>query len=142
MKTRDGVTVSMRKRGAVISTSVFKGFPTTFTLRRGIQFHASCIHKQPLGTGGQKNLIKIMDEQKEVCPDSNLVWAILCTVSCCVPLGIMAIVKSASVEKLWAQGRYDEARKASADARKYSTWGAIIAVIGFLLYFISMVSIL
>lgn len=28
-------------RGAVISTSVLKGFPSTFTLGRGIQFHAS-----------------------------------------------------------------------------------------------------
>lgn len=33
--------VSMRMRGAVISIFVYKGFPTTFTLGRGIQFHAS-----------------------------------------------------------------------------------------------------
>ena len=27
-------------------------------------------------------------------PDNNLVWAILCTVLCCLPLGIVSIIKS------------------------------------------------
>lgn len=38
--------VSARKRGAVISTSVYEGFPSTCTRGRGIQLHASCIKKQ------------------------------------------------------------------------------------------------
>ena len=77
-----------------------------------------------------------MDEQKNVCPDTNLVWAILCTVLCCLPLGIVAIVKSTSVEKLWNQGRYDEARKAANDAKKFSIWGAVLSLIFIVLYFI------
>lgn len=77
-----------------------------------------------------------MDEQKNVCPDTNLVWAILCTVLCCLPLGIVAIVKSTSVEKLWNQGRYDEAQKAANDAKKFSIWGAVLYVIFIVLYFI------
>lgn len=80
-----------------------------------------------------------MTEQRNICPDSNLVWAILCTVMCCLPLGIVAIVKASSVEKLWHQGRYDEAQKASDDAKKYSIWGAVIAGIGIALYVIVMV---
>ncbi|MBO5251492.1 MAG: CD225/dispanin family protein [Bacteroidaceae bacterium] len=80
-----------------------------------------------------------MSEQRNVCPDSNLVWAILCTVLCCLPLGIVAIVKASSVEKLWVQERYDEAQKASADAKKYSIWGAVIAGIGIALYIIVLV---
>ena len=55
-----------------------------------------------------------MDEQNKYCPDSNLVWAILCTVLCCLPLGIVAIVKATSVEKLWSQGRHYEAQRARA----------------------------
>lgn len=77
-----------------------------------------------------------MDEQKRVCPDTNLVWAILCTVLCCLPLGIVAIVKSSSVEKLWNQGRYDEAQKAADDAKKFSIWGAILSAIFVVLYLI------
>lgn len=79
------------------------------------------------------------NEQKSICPDSNLVWAILCTVLCCLPLGIVAIVKSASVEKLWYQGRHEEAQKAANDAKKYSIWGAVIAGIGIALYIIILV---
>jgi hypothetical protein len=77
-----------------------------------------------------------MSEQKNVCPETNLVWAILCTCLCCLPLGIVAILKATSVEKLWGQERYEEARRASEDAKKYSMWGAIISAIGITLYFI------
>lgn len=80
-----------------------------------------------------------MDEQKNVCPDTNLVWAILCTVMCCLPLGIVAIVKSTSVEKLWLQGRYEEAQKAANDAKKFSIWGAVVAGIGIVLYILLLI---
>lgn len=65
-----------------------------------------------------------------------MVWAILCTVLCCLPLGIVSIIKAASVEKLWNQGREEEARKASEDAKKYAMWGAIISVVVAILYFV------
>ena len=47
-------------RGAVISTSVHKGFPTTFTLGRGIQFHASCIQGRPCGSWRTRKRFVIM----------------------------------------------------------------------------------
>lgn len=78
-------------------------------------------------------------EEKKFCPNTNLVWAILCTVLCCLPLGVVAIVKASSVEKLWAQERYEEAQKAADDAKKYSIWGAVLAAIGILLYVIIFV---
>ncbi|MBX8687368.1 CD225/dispanin family protein [Mycobacterium sp. 20091114027_K0903767] len=64
-----------------------------------------------------------------VQPDSNLVWSILCTVLCCLPLGIVAIVKSTQVSGLWAQGRYAEAQKAADDAKKFAIWGAAVGVV-------------
>jgi hypothetical protein len=36
--------VSMRMRGAVISTSVYHGFPSTFTLGRGISVPRFCVY--------------------------------------------------------------------------------------------------
>ena len=75
-----------------------------------------------------------MNNQNQYCPDTNLVWAILCTVLCCLPLGVVAIVKASSVEKLWREGRYHEAQKASDDAKKFSIWGAIVSAIGIVLY--------
>lgn len=71
-------------------------------------------------------------------PDNNLVWAILCTVLCCLPLGIVAIIKSTKVNELWNQGDKDGAQKAADDAKKFSIWGAGIAVIFIVLYFILM----
>jgi ABC-type Fe3+ transport system permease subunit len=69
-------------------------------------------------------------------PDNNLVWAILCTVLCCLPLGIVAIIKSTKVKELWAQGDHAGAQKAADDAKKYSLWGAGISLIFVVLYFI------
>ncbi|MBN0973077.1 MULTISPECIES: CD225/dispanin family protein [unclassified Gordonia (in: high G+C Gram-positive bacteria)] len=62
-------------------------------------------------------------------PDNNLVWAILSTVLCCLPLGIVSIVKSTSVSKLWAAGDYAGAQKAADEAKKWAMWSAISAVI-------------
>lgn len=69
-------------------------------------------------------------------PDNNLVWAILCTVLCCLPLGIVAIIKSTKVKELWVQGDYAGAQKAADDAKKYSMWGAGIGLIFIVLYVI------
>lgn len=77
----------------------------------------------------------------EFAPDSNLVWAILCTVLCCLPLGIVAIVKSASVDKLWMQGRKEEAKMAAKAAKSYSIWGAVISLVIFVLYFILLLAV-
>ena len=42
------------------------------------------------------------------------------------PSGIVAIVKSASVNGLWAQGRYAEAQAAADSAKKWVTWSVIV----------------
>jgi len=69
-------------------------------------------------------------------PDNNLVWAILCTVLCCLPLGIVAIIKSTKVKELWLQGDHEGAQKAADDAKKYSLWGAGIGLLFVILYVI------
>lgn len=74
-------------------------------------------------------------------PNNNLVWAILTTIFCCLPLGVVAIVKASQVNGLWAQGQYDQARKAADDARKWSMWSAIAGVVLAVLYVIFFVVI-
>ena len=61
-------------------------------------------------------------------PENHLVWAILCTVLCCLPLGIVSIVKASSVNGLWASGDYAGAQQAADDAKKWAMWGAIAGV--------------
>lgn len=69
-------------------------------------------------------------------PDNNLVWAILCTVLCCIPFGIVSIVKASKVNTLWAQGDYVGAQKAASDAKKWAIWGAIIGPLAIILFYI------
>ncbi|WP_421842482.1 CD225/dispanin family protein [Mycobacterium sp.] len=61
-------------------------------------------------------------------PDNYLVWSILVTLFCCLPLGIVAIIKSSQVNGLWAQGRYAEAQASAESAKKFVTWSAGIGV--------------
>ena len=72
-------------------------------------------------------------------PDNNLVWAIICTVLCCLPLGIVAIIKSTKVKELWMSGDHAGAQKAADDAKKYSIWGMVIGGVLVLLYVIFVV---
>jgi Interferon-induced transmembrane protein len=69
-------------------------------------------------------------------PDNYLVWAILSTVFCCLPFGIVSIVYSTKVAGLWAQGQFAEAQAASANAKK---WAIISAIAGPVVYAIFVV---
>jgi hypothetical protein len=62
-------------------------------------------------------------------PDNYLVWAILCTVLCCLPFGIVSIVYSTKVSGLWSQGRYAEAQAAADNAKKWAIIGAIVGAV-------------
>ena len=48
-----------------------------------------------------------------------LVQAILVTLCCCLPFGIVAIIKAAKVNELQAKGNYEEAVAASEEAKKW-----------------------
>lgn len=72
-------------------------------------------------------------------PDNNLVWAILSTLLCCLPLGVVSIVKSTQVSKLWSQGDQAGAERASADAKKWAIWSAVAGVVFMVLYVILVV---
>lgn len=72
-------------------------------------------------------------------PDNNLVWAILSTVFCCLPLGIVAIIKATSVKDLYLRGDYNGAVDAANQAKKWAMWGAILSLIGALLYILFVV---
>nr|WP_243859644.1 CD225/dispanin family protein [Amycolatopsis arida] len=69
-------------------------------------------------------------------PDNNLVWGILTTIFCCLPFGIVSIVKASQVNTLWAQGFAAEAHKAADDARTWAIWSAAATGIVLVLYVI------
>lgn len=73
-------------------------------------------------------------ENKPQRPGSYLALAIISTILCCLPTGIVSIIYATKVNSLYEDGSYDEAIKASKNAK---TWGLVsigIAVLGWVLY--------
>ena len=69
-------------------------------------------------------------------PDNNLVWAILCTLFCCLPLGIVAIINSAKVDDLYRSGDYVGAQEAADKSKKYVQYGLVFGIVVLVFYFI------
>lgn len=74
-------------------------------------------------------------------PPNYLVWAILTTILCCLPLGVVSIVFSTQVNSKWALGDVAGAQDSSAKARKFAIWSAIAWAIVVVLYVIFFVVI-
>lgn len=73
------------------------------------------------------------------CPDNYLVYAILTTLFCCLPFGIVGIVKASQVSSKYQAGDYEGAVQASADAKKWSQIALICGIVWVALYFIIVV---
>ena len=71
-----------------------------------------------------------------VCPDTNLVWGILCTICCCLPLGIVSIVYACKVKDRFYAGDVAGAIEASRNARNWAIYGLIAAVVINFIYII------
>ena len=73
-------------------------------------------------------------------PSNNLVWAILTTILCCLPFGIVSIVQAAKVNSLWAQGQTAAAQEAANSAKKWAIISAVVGVVFIILYVILLVA--
>ena len=62
-------------------------------------------------------------------PGNNLVWAVLTTIFCCLPAGIVSIIFAAKVDGLYNSGQYVAAVDAASKSR---TWAIIAVVLGIL----------
>ena len=69
-------------------------------------------------------------------PPNHLVWAILSTLFCCLPLGIASIVFSAQVNSKFAAGDLAGAQDSSNKARQFALWATIAGVVLAVLYII------
>ena len=70
-----------------------------------------------------------MEEQFVPKPNTNLVLAIFTTICCCLPLGIVAIVKASNVDSLYYAKQYEAAQAAADEAKKWSIYGIIAGVV-------------
>lgn len=74
------------------------------------------------------------ENKKKMKPDNFLVWAIVSTVICCLPLGIVAIVYANKVDTLWYAERYEEAEEALRKAKLWTYISAGAGVAGTILF--------
>lgn len=88
--------------------------------QRGYQPQTNYQHQQP-------NMPK---------PDNNMVWAILTTLFCCLPLGIVSIINASKVNGLYNSGDYNGAVEAANSAKNYAIYSAIGGGVVFVIYFI------
>jgi heme/copper-type cytochrome/quinol oxidase subunit 2 len=77
-----------------------------------------------------------------VPPQNNLVWGILTTIFCCLPLGIVSIVFAAKVNGQWAVGDYAGAQDSANKAKQFALWSAIAGAVISVLYIIFYIVVL
>lgn len=85
----------------------------------------------------------VSDSQKPPMPPTYLVWSIVMTILCCLPFGIVAIVKSSKVESYYFQGLYAESLKASNDAKVWCVVAACAGVVsGIIFFFVEVLALI
>lgn len=67
-------------------------------------------------------------------PANYLVWSIIVTLLCCLPLGIVAIVFAAQVDGKYSAGDYEGAAASAGKAKLFSIIGAVAGFIGIAIY--------
>ncbi|WP_028658778.1 CD225/dispanin family protein [Nocardioides insulae] len=67
-------------------------------------------------------------------PSNHLVWAILTTIFCCLPFGIVSIVFAAQVNGKWAAGDLVGAQESSRKAKMWAIISAVVGVVVSILY--------
>lgn len=81
----------------------------------------------PSAFGGGYGAAQTYQPGMSTPPNNQLVPAILTTLFCCLPFGIVSIVKAAQVNSQWASGQFDAARQSAADAKK---WWRVSMIVG------------
>ena len=93
--------------------------------------------------GNEVEVLKLEEQSTDVkpkhVPENYLIWAILSTLFCCWPVGIVSIVYALRVESRFNQGDYDGALEASAKSKKWAWISAISAGVFWALYLLFFV---
>lgn len=72
------------------------------------------------------------------CPPTYLVWAIIATVCCCTPLGIVAIIYAANIKNAYYRGDYMKAQRNSSRAQAWIIAAIVLGILAIpfqLIYF-------
>lgn len=73
-------------------------------------------------------------------PGNHMVWAILCTLFCCVPMGIYSIYCAAQVDSCYNRREYADAQKYANKAKQWAIVSAILGIVFGFIYAIFMMA--
>lgn len=82
-------------------------------------------YQQPYQQPAQGTGTSQPEEAPEPCPPTNLVWAIISTILCCLPTGIVAIIYATKVSSRYQMGDIEGAKRAS----ETGAWWCIVTII-------------
>jgi len=89
---------------------------------------------QTLNLNVMENLSEQRFQPSQVPPPNYLVYAILTTVFCCLPFGVVSIIFAAQVNSKWFTGDIEGANSASKNAKIWAwvafAFGVVGAIIG------------
>jgi hypothetical protein len=86
-------------------------------------------------TAGQNTEQENEQQGLIVKPDNHMLMAILTTACCCLPFGIVAIIKASQVNNLFIMEQYDAAQISAEEAKKWSYIGIGVGLVIDLIYF-------
>ncbi len=115
-----------------LATYLFGGAQAPSTLPNGGFQNAQPIPSVP--NQAQQTQQPLQPQEPIICPKTWLLESILCTLFCCLPLGIVAIIKACQVDSFWKAQQYQQAQQASQEAGKWTKWGFFIGIGVYLLY--------
>ena len=80
---------------------------------------------QPVQQPQYANQQPVQNAAAEPCPPTNLVWAIITTLLCCLPAGIVGIFYAIKVQNKYREGDIEGAKRAS----ETGAWWCIASII-------------
>lgn len=87
---------------------------------------------------------QVQEQAPMMKPDNHMALAVFTTICCCLPLGIVAIIKANGVNTLYMSKQYTAATMAANEAKKWSYAGIICSIIiwaAYLLFFGGMAAL-
>ncbi|XP_011668734.2 transmembrane protein 233-like [Strongylocentrotus purpuratus] len=75
----------------------------------------------------------------QAMPTDHLFFALFVTIFCCLPIGIVALIKSIQVKDKYKEGDYEGSLEASKSTKNWSIAGVIIGIIMLVICIIMLV---
>lgn len=79
------------------------------------------------GGGGPVSPMMMRDNQ--VQPNDYLTLSIFATICCCLPIGVVALIKASEVRSKFNDGDFAGANESSKSAKKWGIWGVIAGIL-------------